>query len=77
MQDQTFGNPFEDSWDDIAPKFSVDYTITEQVMGYAYERDAYQLINAKIGYEAESWDIYLYDKNIFDVKITQVKERPI
>jgi len=31
-----------------------------------YERDAYQLINAKIGYEAESWDIYLYGKNIFD-----------
>lgn len=31
-----------------------------------YERDAYQLINAKIGYEAENWDIYLYGKNIFD-----------
>nr|WP_319395859.1 TonB-dependent receptor [uncultured Desulfobacter sp.] len=31
-----------------------------------YERDAYQLINAKIGYEAESWDVYLYGKNIFD-----------
>nr|WP_319395847.1 TonB-dependent receptor [uncultured Desulfobacter sp.] len=31
-----------------------------------YERDAYQLINAKIGYEAEDWDIYLYGKNIFD-----------
>jgi len=31
-----------------------------------YERDAYQLINAKIGYEAESWDIYLYGKNILD-----------
>lgn len=31
-----------------------------------YERDAYQLINAKIGYESEIWDIYLYGKNIFD-----------
>ena len=31
-----------------------------------YDRDAYQLINAKIGYEAENWDIYLYGKNIFD-----------
>ncbi len=31
-----------------------------------YKRDAYQLMNAKIGYEAESWDVYLYGKNIFD-----------
>jgi len=31
-----------------------------------YKRDAYQLINAKIGYEAENWDVYLYGKNIFD-----------
>jgi len=31
-----------------------------------YERDAYELVNAKIGYEAESYDIYLYGKNIFD-----------
>ncbi len=31
-----------------------------------YERDAYQLINTKIGYEAENWDIYFYGKNIFD-----------
>ncbi len=29
-------------------------------------RDAYQLVNAKIGYEAENWDIYLYGKNILD-----------
>ncbi len=29
-------------------------------------RDAYQLVNAKIGYEAESWDMYLYGKNILD-----------
>ena len=35
MQDHATGNSFDDSWDDIAPKFSVDYAITEQVMGYA------------------------------------------
>ncbi|MCP4119508.1 MAG: TonB-dependent receptor [Desulfobacteraceae bacterium] len=29
-------------------------------------RDSYELVNAKIGYEAESWDVYLYGKNIFD-----------
>lgn len=27
---------------------------------------AYEVYNAKIGYEAENWDIYLYGKNIFD-----------
>lgn len=31
-----------------------------------YKRDPYQLINAKIGYEANSYDIYLYAKNLFD-----------
>ena len=31
-----------------------------------YKRDAYQIVNAKIGYEAEHYDIYLYGKNIFD-----------
>ncbi|WP_321413815.1 TonB-dependent receptor [uncultured Desulfobacter sp.] len=35
MQDYSTGNSFDDTWDDIAPKFSVDYAITEQVMGYA------------------------------------------
>lgn len=30
------------------------------------EQDAYQLYNMKIGYEAESWDIYLYGDNLFD-----------
>ncbi len=35
MQDYLTGNDFDDTWDDIAPKFSVDYAITEQVMGYA------------------------------------------
>jgi len=29
-------------------------------------RDAYNLVNAKLGYEAENYDIYLYGSNIFD-----------
>ncbi|MFV9644699.1 MAG: TonB-dependent receptor [Desulfobacterales bacterium] len=31
-----------------------------------YSRDAYEIVNAKIGYEAEYFDIYLYAKNLFD-----------
>lgn len=31
-----------------------------------YSRDAYEVVNAKIGYEANSFDIYLYAKNLFD-----------
>jgi len=31
-----------------------------------YKRDAYELVNAKIGYESDNYDIYLYGKNIFD-----------
>ena len=31
-----------------------------------YSRDPYNLVNAKIGYEADNYDIYLYGKNIFD-----------
>ena len=31
-----------------------------------YEREAYEIVNAKIGYETERFDIYLYGKNIFD-----------
>ncbi|PIE64774.1 MAG: TonB-dependent receptor [Desulfobacterales bacterium] len=31
-----------------------------------YSRDAYQLVNAKIGYETATFDVYLYGKNIFD-----------
>ncbi|BBO85451.1 TonB-dependent receptor [Desulfosarcina ovata subsp. sediminis] len=31
-----------------------------------YSRDSYQLVNAKIGYETERFDVYLYGKNIFD-----------
>lgn len=31
-----------------------------------YERDAYAVVNAKIGYEKDSFDIYLYADNLFD-----------
>ena len=33
-----------------------------------YKRDAYQVVNAKIGYETEHFDVYLYGENIFDEK---------
>lgn len=29
-------------------------------------RDSYELVNAKIGYETERFDIYIYGENIFD-----------
>lgn len=31
-----------------------------------YEQDAYYLLNAKIGYELENFDLYFYAKNLFD-----------
>lgn len=31
-----------------------------------YSRDAYEVVNTKIGYEAGSYDIYLYAKNLLD-----------
>ena len=31
-----------------------------------HSRGAYEIVNAKIGYEANSFDIYLYAKNLFD-----------
>lgn len=37
-----------------------------------HSRDAYSLVNAKIGYEVENFDIYLYGKNIFDKKYDAV-----
>ena len=37
-----------------------------------YTRDAYQIVNAKIGYETERFDIYLYGKNIFDEEYDMV-----
>jgi len=32
------------------------------------KRDAYEIVNAKIGYEQEDYDIYIYAKNLFDKK---------
>ncbi len=31
-----------------------------------YKRDAYEIINVRVGYEAEHLDVYLYGKNILD-----------
>lgn len=31
-----------------------------------YKRDAYALVNAKVGYETEHYDVYFYGKNIFN-----------
>ncbi|WP_321493675.1 TonB-dependent receptor [uncultured Desulfobacter sp.] len=31
-----------------------------------YKRPSYELVNTKIGYETEKYDIYLYAKNLFD-----------
>ena len=39
-----------------------------------YKRDAYQVVNAKIGYETNRFDIYLYGKNIFDEEYDTVDE---
>ena len=33
-----------------------------------YKVDPYALVDAKIGYENEDYDIYIYGKNIFDKK---------
>lgn len=35
-----------------------------------YSRDAYEIVNMKVGYETEHFDIYLYGKNIFDKDYT-------
>jgi iron complex outermembrane receptor protein len=37
-----------------------------------YERDAFALVNGKIGYEGESFDAYLYTKNLFDEEYDSV-----
>lgn len=51
------------------------YFVRTDITGYGdmylddaneYKQDGYNLINAKIGYETEEYDIYLYGKNIFD-----------
>jgi len=33
-----------------------------------YKRDAYEIVNTKIGYEADKYDLYLYAKNLFDTE---------
>jgi iron complex outermembrane receptor protein len=38
------------------------------------KRDAYELVNVKIGYEAEHFDVYLYGENIFDETYDTVYE---
>jgi len=51
------------------------YFVSADMVGYGKiyldnankkERKAYNLVNTKIGYETENFDIYLYGKNIFD-----------
>jgi iron complex outermembrane receptor protein len=37
-----------------------------------YKRDPYELVNAKIGYETETFDVYLYGKNIFDTEYDSI-----
>jgi len=37
-----------------------------------YKRDPYEIVNAKIGYEQEDYNIYLYAKNLFDKEYDQV-----
>lgn len=37
-----------------------------------YSRDPYELVNLKIGYEGEHFDVYLYGKNIFDTEYDSV-----
>ncbi|WP_320044306.1 TonB-dependent receptor [uncultured Desulfobacter sp.] len=37
-----------------------------------YKRDAYEIVNAKIGYEQKNYDIYLYAKNLFDKKYDSI-----
>ena len=37
-----------------------------------YSRDAYEIVNAKTGYEAENFDVYLYAKNLFDKEYDSV-----
>jgi len=51
------------------------YYVSADITGYGdmyldsankYKRDAYELVNTKLGYEQEDYDIYLYAKNLFD-----------
>ncbi len=51
------------------------YFVSANLVGYGKiyldnanenKREAYSIVNTKIGYETESFDIYLYGKNLFD-----------
>lgn len=37
-----------------------------------YTCDAHQIVNVKIGYETERFDIYLFGRNIFDEEYDRV-----
>lgn len=37
-----------------------------------YTCDAHQIINVKIGYETERFDIYLFGRNLFDEEYDRV-----
>lgn len=48
---------------------NVDYSFTDEVFienDNEITLDEYHLVNAKIGYETEKYDIYLYARNLFD-----------
>ncbi len=36
------------------------------MMQNTVSQKAYEIYNAKIGYEGSNWDVYLYGKNLFD-----------
>lgn len=51
------------------------YYVRADLIGYSrmyldkaneYTRPAYQIVNAKVGYETANFDIYLYSRNLFD-----------
>lgn len=58
------------------------YYVSADISGYGdmyldlaneYKRDAYEIVNAKIGYEQDDYDIFLYAKNLFDKEYDKVK----
>ena len=71
-------NPFAPKYNyNLGAKYRADtgYYASANLNGYGkmyfdkenkYEKKAYKLVNTKIGYETEEYDIYLYGKNILD-----------
>jgi len=62
-------------------RHSSGFYVRGDVVGYGkmyfdtannFSRDPYALVNARIGYEMEHFDMYLYGKNIFDTKYDSV-----